>query len=54
MDLWDLQIPDFKETFFLIFLRTNYLLHLWSEVSHSAVKGTFSFSTRTRDKQAVK
>lgn len=49
MDLWDLQIPDFKERFFvLIFPRTNYSLHLRSEAEPlGAVKGAFSFSTRT-------
>lgn len=59
MDLWDLQITDFKVRFFFSFFSyfsEDKLLAPPTVRSEPlcAVKGAFSFSTRTGDKQAVK
>lgn len=58
MDLWDLQITDFKVSCFGVFSYFSEDKLLAPPMVRSeplcAVKGTFSFSTRTGDKQAVK
>lgn len=51
MDLWDLQIPDFKGScgvFFLSFLRTRYLLLPWSEVGCSVLGKVLLASLQNR------